>query len=617
MKPLIRKNTHTTNKGMEMFKITLFRILFLCGLLISGFASATPLPTDLSWNSNNSAPIWSNPNAEKGGVFSDYLLTFPPSLRTVGPDSNSSFRSYINANQLGLVNIHPETSEIIPQIATEWAYDKDGRTVYYKLDPDARWSDGELVTADDFLFTLEFMRSKHIQAPWYNNHYSEQIKSVKKYDSYTISITGAIARPKEDLHYYYGLTPTPQHFYKEISKDWVKKYNWVTVPNTGPYQISKIKKGKQIDFLRKQDWWAKDKRYNVGRFNVNKVTLKVIRDANLAYKHFEKGNLDSFDLAQPEFWHNKAKGKLFDNGYIEKFVFYNDKPRPSSGIYLNTSNKLLKDKNVRLALAHSLNFKRVMDTVLRGDYERLQSQFVGYGEYTNNDIKARTYNLEKANAILDESGWNKRDGDGIRLKNDTRLSLTLNYAQKSHNDRWSILKQDAIKAGIEIKLNLQDPSAQYKAIMQKQHQMVAMGWGAQHRPQFWGQYHSVNAHKPDTNNISNIDNPEMDEVIGLYRKETHKNKRIELARNIESMIYDSASFIPSFNVPYTRGAHWRWLKLPEVPGSKTTGSLYSPFGDGGLFWIDGKQKVETKSARKSSTKYPLVNKVFDRYKANI
>lgn len=577
--------------------------------------SAT-LPSNLKWQTNSEALVWADPAASKGGTFTDFVLTFPPTLRTVGPDSNNSFRSYINFNQMGLVNLHPNTLEVIPGIATEWAYGEDGKTVYYKLDPKAKWSDGEPVTADDFLYTLDFMRSKHINAPWYNNHYTEQFLDVSKYDDHTISVTGAIARPKEELHYYYGLGPTPKHFYSEIDKNWVKKHNWKIVPNTGPYQISKVKKGKYIDFKRKEDWWAKDRKYNIGRYNVDKVRIKVIRDPNIAYKHFEKGELDSFGLTLPKFWHDKARGKIYDKGLVEKAVFYNDMPRSSQGFFLNTAHPLLKQKPIRLALAHALNFDRVIETVLRNDYERLDAFHTGYGEYSNQNLKARQYDLEKVNHILYEAGWGKRGTDGIRIKNGQRLSFELVYGRKEHNDRFSILKQDAIKAGIEIKLKLQDPSANYKTIMQKQHELAYLGWSTGFRPAFWQHFHSENANKPQTNNVTNTAIPELDKLIMTYRNETNSEKRITLAQTIAQQIHDHGAFIPGFKVPYTRGAHWRWLKFPEVPGTKTSSSLYSPFGDGGLFWIDNKTKVDTMRARKSKAKFPVVSKEYKQYKNN-
>ncbi len=127
------------------------------------------LPGDLKWLTNDSDPVFASPDARKGGILRDAILDFPLTFRVVGPDSNSSFRGEILGNQLSLIGIHPNTLNTIPELATHWAYGNDKKTMYFKLNPGARWSDGVPVTADDFAFTLEFMRSKHIVAPWYND----------------------------------------------------------------------------------------------------------------------------------------------------------------------------------------------------------------------------------------------------------------------------------------------------------------------------------------------------------------------------------------------------------------------------------------------------------------
>ncbi|MCH7990628.1 MAG: hypothetical protein IID46_15920 [Planctomycetes bacterium] len=82
----------------------------------------------------------------------------------------------------------------IPALATHWAYGKNGKTIYYKLNPKARWSDGTPVTSHDFGFTLEFMRSKHIRAPWYNEYYGEQIERAIAFDDHTYAFVGS--KPK-------------------------------------------------------------------------------------------------------------------------------------------------------------------------------------------------------------------------------------------------------------------------------------------------------------------------------------------------------------------------------------------------------------------------------------
>ena len=161
-------------------------------------------------------------------------------FRVVGPDSNGSFRSAILDNHLSLIGIHPNTLNIIPELATHWAFGKDKKTMYFRLNKKARWSDGVPVTAKDFAFTLEFMRSKHIVAPWYNDYYTKEIDKVVVFDDYTLAVVATKAEP--DLYLKLGIAPTPAHYYGKLDENFVRKYNWEIVPNTGPYQMSEFVK---------------------------------------------------------------------------------------------------------------------------------------------------------------------------------------------------------------------------------------------------------------------------------------------------------------------------------------------------------------------------------------
>ena len=108
-------------------------------LLWAGPAFARPaLPENLQWLTNTADPVFASPEARRGGTFHTAIMSFPLTFRTVGPDSNSSFRSAILGNQLSLIGLHPNTLNIIPEIATHWAFDPDKKTMYFKLNPEAR-----------------------------------------------------------------------------------------------------------------------------------------------------------------------------------------------------------------------------------------------------------------------------------------------------------------------------------------------------------------------------------------------------------------------------------------------------------------------------------------------
>lgn len=571
-----------------------------------------PLPEGLVWETNNEDPVYASSEAKPGGTFRTFMQAYPLNLRLVGPDSNSSFVAYLRANILSLTTLHPNTHNPIPQLATHWAYGKDGKTVYYKLDPEARWSDGRPVVADDYLFTIEFMRSKFIVDPWYNDYYTKEIIEVKKYDDYTISVTGGTVKPEVDRHLYYGLAPMPRHFHK-LDEKWVTDYNWRVEPVTGPYVISKIKKGKYVEFSRVENWWGRERRYFKNLFNVDKVRIDVIRDMDTAYRHFIKGDLDAFPVILPEFWHDKAKGELYDKGYIHKIWFYNDMPQSAYGMYLNQDTPLLRDINIRYGLAHSINIEKMINTILRGDYERLHNMHTGYGEYTNTKIRAREFDLDKADSYFRRAGFAERGADGIRVnKEGRRLSFKVTYGAAHHTNRLVFLKEEAKKAGVELVLEQLDGAAAFKKVSEKQHEIAWTGWGTSLRPKYWEHFHSENAHIPQTNNITNTDNPEMDALIERYRTETHDAAAI--ARDLQEKIHEQGAVITTYMVPYTREAYWRWLKLPEVPGTRWTEQVFDPFT--GLFWIDPEEKERTLAAKKAGEAFEPVTIVDKTYKVN-
>jgi microcin C transport system substrate-binding protein len=570
------------------------------------------MPGHIDWLTNDTDPMFASPDAEKGGLFRAALLSFPMTFRVVGPDSNGSFRSAILDNQLSLINIHPNTGNIIPELATHWAFDPDKKTMYFKLDRDARWSDGKPVTGWDYAYTLTFMRSEHIIAPWYNDYYTREIEQVMVYDDYTIGVKSTKAVP--DLQLKLGISPIPEHFFHPLNRDFTTEYNWAVVPNTGPYQISEFKKGRYVRFARKTDWWAKDRRYFRHRFNVDTVQYTVIRDFNLQWEYFKKGELDTFGLVQPKYWYDKSRTRVIDNGYVHRIWFFNDLPRPSHGMWLNLDKPVFSERYRRLAFAHAMNIDKVIDQVLRGDYFRLAQPFFGYGDYTDVTIAPRAYDVDKVQSLMTGQGWHRGE-DGIWTREGQRFSVTVTYGYEDHMPQLVVLKEEARKAGIELKLEKLDPSAMFKKFLEKQHDVAWMGWSTGMRPSYWQGWHSDNAHKPQTNNITNTDDPELDALIDQYRESLEEGERIRLSKAIQNRIHEVCAYVPTFMVPYVRSAFWRWLKLPEFHGTRMSDSLFDPFSSttGGLFWMDPDRYEETVSAMKQGISLPPVTIIDTRF----
>ena len=110
------------------------------------FKTVEDLPSELVWNNGLKQPEIGDPKAKKGGAFRYFISSFPPTIRPFGPNSNNSFRGELYDNiEVSLVDLHPETGEVIPGVAKEWAIGTDGKTVFFRLDPDAKYNDGAAV----------------------------------------------------------------------------------------------------------------------------------------------------------------------------------------------------------------------------------------------------------------------------------------------------------------------------------------------------------------------------------------------------------------------------------------------------------------------------------------
>jgi microcin C transport system substrate-binding protein len=153
-------------------------------------------------------------------------------------------------------------------------------------------------------------------------------------------------------------------------------------------------------------------------------------------------------------------------------------------------------------------------------------------------------------------------------------------------------------------------------VLEKKHTVAWSGWSTSLRPQYWEHYHSINAHRPQTNNITNTDDTEMDRLIEAYRASLEALERQDLSRRIQTRIHEIGAYVPTFMVPYVREAFWRWWRLPPVPGTRLSDSLFDPFSSmtGGLFWLDEKLREQTQAAMKAGDVFEPLTKVDTTYK---
>ena len=603
-------------------------------------ASVNDIPAHLNWQEGTEEKEFSSPEARKGGTWEVFMRDFPRTLRTIGPDANGAFRSYLlDYNVISLVHSHPNSDGYYPGLATSWAVGEDGRTVYFKLDPEARYSDGEKVKVSDFFFFFYFMRSKHIQAPWYNDFYGkDKFQKVTLYDEETLSITFYKAKP--DVVERVSIRAKPEHFYGELDGEFLSKYQWNPEPTTGAYVAlpENVDKGKSITLVRQPDWWATQKRFFRHRFNPDKIKVSVVRDYNKAFEIFLKGGVDMFGLAKTEFWYDKLpdEHELVSKGYLSKVTFFNQTPPPSYALRINSQKPPFDDLNIRIGFHHAMNFEMVLERIFRGDFVRMNTVADGYGDRSHPTLKAREFSIEKALDSFAKAGFTKRGGDGI-LINDTgeRLSVELLTGYRHFEDVLVVLKEQAKKAGLELKLKVLEPTASWKAANEKNHQVIFSAFNSfvELFPRFWEPYHSDNAYqesgdskyqddgslkpnlttKVSTNNFTQTAVRAIDNLINQYREEEDLGRITQMAHKLSKLIHDHAVWVPAWKKPWLRIGHWNWIKFPEDWGPRESRD-YEEFQ---VFWIDPSEKKKILEAMEKGE--PVSDKptirMYERYKS--
>ena len=583
------------------------------------------VPAGLVWENGLNQPEIGDPAAKKGGVFRQFIPTFPPTIRPFGDNSNNSFRGDLYDNiEIPLVSLHPETMEMIPGLAREWALSADGRTIYFRLDPQASYSDGVPVRARDFLIAVYLRVSDHIVNPYSKQYFRESIAQVAVYDDHTLSVSLPEAKIYAPV-LAGGLTPSPPHFYQEYGSDYSERYQWKFPPTTGAYEVrpEDIIKGASITQSRVLHWWARDHKYYRYRFNPDKIVHTVVRDESKAFELFRAGELDTFLLTRPELWYEKSEMDPVYKGYIERVTFFTRYPKIPRGIYINASKQPLNDRNLRIGIQHAMNWQKVIDVMFRGDYQRLNAFNEGYVTFSDPSIKARPYSIDLAREAFRAAGYTVEGRDGILTKPDgARLSISVTYPSMPISDRiFAILREEAKACGFDLRLDGLEATVAYKKEMQKQHEMAFGGWLITPPvPDFHQFLHSTNAFdekgnlKPQTNNTFVWGRPDTDLLCDQVRTGRTAAELKDAAWKLQRIMHDEAIFVPGYTVDFMRVGSWRWLRWPDCATTRFCPPVVYDPHEVFVFWIDEALKKETQLARRTGQTFPESTKTVDVYR---
>ena len=587
-------------------------------------SAAPALPADIQWETNNDDPPIGSPQALRGGTLNDAIGSYPLTFRLVGPNSNDAFAGWnrLFTMNFGLVTRHPVTDRFIPLMATHWSVQKDQRTIYFKLDRDARFSDGHPVTARDFVFTWQLMRSEHIVDPFYNNYAKNYYESVDRIDDYTLRIVGTKPswRPLSD---YAGLWPTPAHA-TVLDADWVKRTTNQFQVAPGPYVVSEVSRGESVTFQRAPHWWGDGKRYFQGMYNFDRIHLRVIpRERNLDY--LRRGELDMMQESTARAWNEDYDFPAVTNGWLHRARVIVDWPSGVSGLHMNLQAPIFRNKAFRQAMQYLFNFERLNRNLMFNEYFRQASFFEG-SEYANPAVKAYPFDPAKARNLLAQAGyhrpseirartwlgrvWNvlrglvltRSDTDDV-LVNDRgeKASFTLTYGSKGLERHLTVMQQEYRRAGVDMKLQLLEPGTAFERGLERKYEMTLTNrtTGFYPSPR---QYLGTEFQKTtNNNNIWGFGTQEVDGLIAIYEDNPDFEARKKAMYRIDQIVHDEAFYIPFWNAPYLRIVHWDYLRFPEFYLPRRTEQLTDYL----VYWIDPQRKAALAEAMKTGKAYPV------------
>ena len=537
--------------------------------------------TGEGWQTATEILALGNITAPKGGTATLTINDWPATLRVAGAGWNSEFNSIVSSVCYeSLVNVHPVTLELMPGLASHWQITDDKMTYRFRINPRARWSDGREVTANDVVATIKLKcdpSANDVSALILSN-----LEPPRAMSKYMLEVRAKVVAWRNFIDFA-TTSILPAHEIGSIDgTTFLDRYQFKLTAVSGPYEVrpDDILPGTSIALTRRQDYWGKNQCFARGLWNIDRIRYVVVKDENLAFEKLKAGEIDIFGVNKAQWWAEEVdKIDGVRRGLIQKRKIFTDTPIGVRGIAINTRLAPLDDRRVRLALCHLLNRKLMLEKLYFNEYAMLYSYFPG-GIYQNPGNQPTPYDPAKADTLLVEAGWTERDPKGIRVRDGRRLEFAVQYDSKLNERFLTIFQEDCLRAGIELDLQLVNPSTRWKNVMDRQFEMAVQGWSGLVFPNPELICLSTLADEKGNNNLTGMKDPEIDSLCRQYDLTFETQKRMRLVHQIDAILFDQHHYVLTWYTPNTRLLYWNKFGHPDWYITRTGDTV--PYS----WWID-------------------------------
>jgi microcin C transport system substrate-binding protein len=538
-----------------------------------------------------------NPNAPKGGL-----------VRLGAQGTFDSFNIVVAGVKgspeqgLGLVYEALTTSALDEPnssyglLAEAFSYPEDYSTVTFRLRPEARWHDGQPVTADDVIFSFEALKAN---SPTYAFYYANVTKAEKLGDrevKFTFDEKG-----NRELPQIMGqLIVLPKHWWEGTAPDGRKRDITQTTLEpplgSGPYRLKSFEAGRTASYERVKDHWGANVNVNIGQNNFDEIRFEYYRDATVLLEAF-KG--DRIDFRSENSARNWAVGYDFP-ARQEGRVIREEFPIRASGrmqaFVLNLRRDQFKDQRVRRALNLAFPFEELNKTIFYGLYERPSSYFHGldlassglpegkeleilesvrdkvppsvfttpYKNPVNDSPEATRSNLREADRLLKEAGWEVKGGRRVNAKGEV-FSVEL-LGSSPNDERIFLPYADVLKRlGIAASVRTVDDVQETNRTRAFDFDITTGLWPQSSSPgneqrDFWG---SQAASREGSQNLAGIADPGVDALIDHVIFAKDRDELVAATKALDRVLLAHDYVVPQWTSLKQRTARWDRYSHPE------------------------------------------------------
>lgn len=472
--------------------------------------------------------------ARSGGVLTVAELGPLPKTLHPYPDSSNYNDAWVDVASLiwsgGFLDLDANTLEYVPYMASDWNISPDGKTFTFKLRDGLKWSDGQPIVVDDFLFAWQ--NASNEDNDFVGLADLARIASVTAPDAKTIVITlkEALARDVA-IGVVNTVGPVPRHVWQ--GKPWndAAANPEILRPTvvSGPYLLKEWKEAESATFARNPNWFK-------GAANFEQVVLKPGQQPTVAYELLKSGQAQWARQIPPSQY---AEAK--QNATINMFQWTaaNSSFRV---LDFNLQNEFLKDKRVREALARAVN---------RQDLIQVAEQNLGQAQYSflnsantkwyNPNVEKYDFDLNRSKLLLQEAGYNVADGKLV-ASNNQPIHLTVLYPVSSapRAKIAAYLQQQYQQLGISVDVKGLDANAYFEEAKQKHFDLSINTWGG-------GGIDPDNAKSQlttgGTQNYTGFSNPTVDDLFKRGASELDDAKRKQVYDQLQDIVSQE---LPSF-----------------------------------------------------------------------